>query len=121
MKNAYSFYHIMSTFNLSKLSKFILHYTERTFNNVCETLSFLELNILHILKITTNSELLINSELKVYYDTCSWIDFNYDERCNFSKKIYVENMHAFVVRKRIYNDSKQFPCFRNLEKLKSVF
>ena len=119
VENAAGCYQMLSIFNQSKLSKFTLHYIERTFTDVCETESFLELNVLHILKITASSELLVNSELEVYYAACAWIDFDYKERCNFSEILLLKvRMHLLSenVYTKIKNNSQNSPLFSSLGK-----
>ena len=77
------YHQILSMFKHKNLENVMLNYIKRCFTVVSKTNNFSELNIHYLLKILASSELHITSELEVYNAACSWVDYNYKERCEF--------------------------------------
>ena len=86
-RNVATFYQIATIFNFDKLEKFSMCYIERCFPMVCKKNNFKNLSLALIVKITSSSELSIDSEMEVINAIDNWISYDFEERSKFAIRL----------------------------------
>ena len=123
VNNVATFYQIAKYFNLTKLSKLALCYTERCFTVVCETQNYLELDYTSVANILSSSNLQLDSELEALKAADDWVRYNYDERSKFAKylllKIRLPNIllkaRLPLISEYILNSLLDKMCFNEID------
>ena len=86
-ENVACFYQLANIFNLPVLHKTTFEYIDRSLTIINDVQSFQELDYTCISKILASSELLITSELEVYYTADKWLNYVIKDRSNYAKNI----------------------------------
>ena len=86
-RNVVTFYQIACVFNFSELVKLSLCYIERCFPIVCKMNNFENLSFALIAKVTSSSELNIDSEKEVINAINNWISYDFEERIKFASRL----------------------------------
>ena len=84
------FYQIAFPFYLQSLRISSLRFIERCFVLVYKTSNFPELNLDHVCKILSSSELYVTTEVEVIKAAEKWMEYKVDERIKFSKNLLLK-------------------------------
>ena len=60
---------------------------DRWFSMISETDSFLQLEVNLLEEILSRSSLLVTTEIEVYQAIAKWINYNFEERVKFAKRL----------------------------------
>ena len=85
--NVLTCHQLTKIFKLSSLAKLTFSYIERSFTILADTVSFLELDFINLVKILRSSQLLITTELEVYNSANNWLSYNVNERSKYAKDL----------------------------------
>ena len=125
-RNVTLFYQLAKSFKCVKLTRSTLCFIERFFTIVSETQSFLRLELKEVLIIFASSELNVDSEMEILNSIEKWVEFNYEKRNIFVKKLLLKvRLHLLrpsalnsLFSKKIFKNSNAFPpnrfCTQNM-------